>query len=115
MDHADDPKSQDKSTNVNRRDFLSGILTTSLLAGVTAPQLWAAGEENGVPYRKLGRTGERVSMVGLGGFHIGMQDDEQESIRIIRAGLDRRDQFHGQLLGLQRRQERNSHGQSAAR
>jgi uncharacterized protein len=88
MDHADDPKSQDKSTNVNRRDFLSGILTTSLLAGVTAPQLWAAGEENGVPYRKLGRTGARVSMVGLGGFHIGMQADEQESIRIIRAGLD---------------------------
>jgi len=50
--------------------------------------LWAAGEENGVPYRKLGRTGERVSMVGLGGYHIGMQSDEQESIRIIRAALE---------------------------
>ncbi len=88
MDHADERKSREKSANVNRRDFLSGILTTSLLAGVAAPQLWAAGEENGVPYRKLGRTGARVSMVGLGGFHIGMQADEQESIRIIRAGLD---------------------------
>jgi len=27
-------------------------------------------------------------MVGLGGYHLGMQSDEQESIRIIRTGLD---------------------------
>jgi predicted aldo/keto reductase-like oxidoreductase len=86
MGHPTDSNSNAKP--VNRRDFLSGMLTTSLLAGVAAPDLWAAGEENGVPYRKLGRTGERVSMVGLGGYHIGMQSDEQESIRIIRAALD---------------------------
>jgi predicted aldo/keto reductase-like oxidoreductase len=88
MGHLTDSNSNAKSANVNRRDFLSGMLTTSLLAGVVAPELWAAGEENGVPYRKLGRTGERVSMVGLGGYHIGMQSDEQESIRIIRAALE---------------------------
>src|SRR5215471_5550705 len=87
MDRPTDP-SQAKSSHVNRRDFLGGMLTTSLLAGVTAGELWAAGEENGVPYRKLGRTGARVSMVGLGGYHIGMQADEQESIKIIRAALD---------------------------
>ena len=86
MGHPTDSNSNAKP--VNRRDFLSGMLTTSLLAGVAAPDLWAAGEENGVPYRKLGRTGERVSMVGLGGYHIGMQSDEQESIRIIRAALE---------------------------
>ena len=39
-------------------------------------------------YRRLGRTGERVSVLGVGGFHIGMQRDEQESIRIIRAAVD---------------------------
>jgi aryl-alcohol dehydrogenase-like predicted oxidoreductase len=38
--------------------------------------------------RTLGRSGEKVSVVGLGGYHLGMQSDEQESIRIIRAGLD---------------------------
>ncbi len=27
-------------------------------------------------------------MIGLGGYHIGMQHDEQESIRIIRTALD---------------------------
>ena len=32
-------------------------------------------------YRELGRTGERVSAIGLGGFHLGKQQDPNESIR----------------------------------
>ena len=40
-------------------------------------------------YRKLGKTGEEVSLIGLGGFHIGKQTDEQESIRLIRTAIDR--------------------------
>src|SRR5205814_1416887 len=39
-------------------------------------------------YRELGRTGEQVSLIGLGGAHIGKQDEEQESIRIIRSAID---------------------------
>src|SRR5258707_15192726 len=49
---------------------------------------WAADTKADVPRRTLGRTGEKVSMVGLGGYHIGSQKDEQESIRIIRTALD---------------------------
>ena len=41
-----------------------------------------------VPTRVLGQTGEKISLVGLGGYHLGMQSSEQESIRIIRTGLD---------------------------
>jgi aryl-alcohol dehydrogenase-like predicted oxidoreductase len=41
-----------------------------------------------MPMRTLGRTGVKVSLVGLGGFHIGMQKDEQESIGLIRFALD---------------------------
>jgi len=44
--------------------------------------------ESGVPYRILGRTGQQVSIVGLGGFHIGIQDTENDSIRIIRTAID---------------------------
>ena len=40
-------------------------------------------------YRELGTTGEKVPVVGLGGFHIGKQQDAEESIRLIRAAIDR--------------------------
>ncbi len=38
--------------------------------------------------RQLGRTGVQVSIVGLGGYHLGLPHDEQESIRIVRRALD---------------------------
>ncbi len=41
-----------------------------------------------MPYRTLGRSGEKVSLIGLGGFHIGVPKDEQEGIRIIRTAID---------------------------
>ena len=42
-----------------------------------------------VPVRILGRTGERVSAIGLGGYHLGIADiAEPESIRIIRFAID---------------------------
>jgi aryl-alcohol dehydrogenase-like predicted oxidoreductase len=40
-----------------------------------------------VPTRELGRTGERVSIVGLGGYHLGIPSEE-ESVRIVRTALD---------------------------
>lgn len=44
--------------------------------------------KSGMPYRTLGNTGEEVSIVGLGGAHIGIQRDENDSIRIIRTAID---------------------------
>src|SRR5919109_49730 len=43
---------------------------------------------SGIPYRRLGRTGEMVSLVGVGGYHLGRQADDQEAIRIIRTAID---------------------------
>jgi predicted aldo/keto reductase-like oxidoreductase len=40
-----------------------------------------------VPMRQLGRTGVRTSIVGLGGYHLGLAG-EAESIRIVRRALD---------------------------
>lgn len=41
-------------------------------------------------YRVLGNTGERVSPIGLGGWHLGLPAvDEQLSLRIVRTGIDR--------------------------
>ncbi len=42
-----------------------------------------------MPTRSMGRTGERVSALGLGGSHIGTKDlTRREAVRIIRAALD---------------------------
>ena len=41
-------------------------------------------------YRTLGRTGERVSAIGLGGWHIGFKSqNESDSVAIIRSAIDR--------------------------
>lgn len=41
-----------------------------------------------LPHRKLGKTGVSVSILGLGGSHIGRQEDASESVRIVRAAID---------------------------
>jgi aryl-alcohol dehydrogenase-like predicted oxidoreductase len=40
-------------------------------------------------YRTLGATGEKVSAIGLGGYHIGFPKDAAEGVRIVRSALDR--------------------------
>jgi aryl-alcohol dehydrogenase-like predicted oxidoreductase len=41
-------------------------------------------------YRILGRTGERVSAIGVGGWHLGLKHvDEKLSVRIVRTAIDR--------------------------
>ena len=73
--------------SVTRRQFLETAAGVTV-AGSLLPRVWAAEIKNGIPYRTLGNTGENVSCIGLGGYHIGQQSDEQESIRIIRTALD---------------------------
>jgi predicted aldo/keto reductase-like oxidoreductase len=39
-------------------------------------------------YRTLGNTGEEVSVIGVGGYHIGKPQDEQAGIRLIQTAID---------------------------
>jgi aryl-alcohol dehydrogenase-like predicted oxidoreductase len=72
---------------MKRRSFVQ-------MVGAVAAMRWLqaavalASKSGHVPKRRLGRTGEQVSMIGLGGSHIGKQDDEKESIRIIHKAID---------------------------
>src|SRR6266853_67063 len=85
---AQDPRTNDAvDGGISRRGFLEFAAASIFLAhaGQQSPR---SESRNGIPYRTLGRSKEKVSLIGLGGYHLGNQADPQESIRIIRTGLD---------------------------
>jgi aryl-alcohol dehydrogenase-like predicted oxidoreductase len=74
--------------NCNRREILGALAGASLAASI--PAAAAADERQGdMIYRTFGRTGIKVSAIGLGGFHVGSPADENEGIRIVRTAIDR--------------------------
>jgi aryl-alcohol dehydrogenase-like predicted oxidoreductase len=81
---------------MDRRDFLktATIAAATSVAPVGAQSaqpsnLTRRPESPNMIYRELGRTGERVSAIGIGGYHLGKQQDPDESIRLLRAAIDR--------------------------
>ena len=72
----------------DRRDFIRVSAISLAAAGFDSTVL--AGQQDspaGIPTRPLGKTGERVSIVGLGGYHIGTPE-EKEAIAIAHEAID---------------------------
>ncbi len=81
---------------MDRRDFLKsasgavGVAAAAQMLPSMAHGEQQSKETEEMLYRPLGRTGERVSAIGLGGYHIGKPSlTEQESIQLIRQAVDR--------------------------
>src|SRR5437879_1567285 len=66
----------------------AGLMAQSSAEGGTAPPTPTSTRKGDMLYRTLGSTGEQVSLIGLGGHHIGRPSDEQEGIRIVRRAID---------------------------
>lgn len=71
---------------LDRRDFLKiAAASAALLGAAPAP----TDVRNGIPYRALGKTGESVSLLCVGGYHMGVRQLGQEgSVRLVRTALD---------------------------
>lgn len=77
---------------MKRRNFL-GALAGAVggkwmdMTANTIGQTSARGE---MPFRKLGKTGESVSCIGLGGFHLGLSRlEEADAVRLFQSAVDR--------------------------
>ena len=71
---------------INRRQFVKGAL-----AGLAMGKQVLASQERdglGLPRRPLGRTGERVSIIALGGWDIGNVKDKDEAVAIMHEAID---------------------------
>jgi len=94
---------------MRRREFVAGMAAAGMCAPIAnawqqqttpatsssdAARLMRASSpgtlKGDMLYRPLGKTGDQVSAIGLGGFHIGKPSmSESESIRLIHAAIDR--------------------------
>src|SRR5215831_20724111 len=68
---------------MNRRQALTTI--ASLGVALKSGQ----SQSGGMIYRTLGKTGENVSAIGLGGAHIGRATSAELATRVVRAAIDR--------------------------
>ena len=71
---------------MHRRQFIRLALASSVLPML--PRLSLAAAQGEVPRRALGRTGEKVSAIGIGGFHLGQAKSDAEATRIVRTAVD---------------------------
>jgi len=78
------------SESSDRREFLrTSLAGAAALATINQGPAASADEgDRGLPTRPLGKTGEKVSMLCLGGWHIGSVTDENEAIKIMHTALD---------------------------
>jgi predicted aldo/keto reductase-like oxidoreductase len=84
---------EDSKDNFDRRAFIGTAIAGATLVGAAAgadelprPQETRKGD---MLYRTFGKTGETVSVIGVGGYHIALTSSDEVATRIIRTAIDR--------------------------
>ena len=75
--------------NSDRRTFVKSLSSLAAAATILPVSGYASLKPASLPKRTLGRTGEEVTILTMGGFHVSHPKvDEEEGIRIIRKSID---------------------------
>ena len=74
--------------DATRRSFFQGMFGSAAAVAAAQQALAQQDSPNGLPTRRLGRTGEQVSILCLGGWHIGAVQDKNEAVRIMHAAIE---------------------------
>jgi uncharacterized protein len=85
--------------DVDRRHFLqAGLAATgtvigapilqSSMAAAAAPAAATNTSSDQIPRRALGKTGEQVSIIGLGGYHLGTMQSLDDAVRLVQEAVD---------------------------
>ncbi len=74
-----------RQSATSRRSFILGASSAPMASALLAQTQSSA---SGIPTRPLGRTGVRVSFLGLGGAHLGRIQADAEAARFIHAAID---------------------------
>jgi aryl-alcohol dehydrogenase-like predicted oxidoreductase len=90
---------REATSEIDRRRFLRGGLAstgtmvagsslhTSSVAAVLPGQVPTTGADQ-IPRRPLGSTGEHVSIIGLGGYHLGTLPSPDDAVRLVHEAVD---------------------------
>src|ERR1700722_12750350 len=84
---------------VERRNFIqaglasaaavlgTSVLPSPIVSASVPPQMMNGGADQ-IPRRPLGKTGEKVSIIGVGGYHLGTVQSSDLAIRLVQEAVD---------------------------
>src|ERR1700758_5456578 len=63
------------------------VLPSPIVSAAIPPQMTNSGADQ-IPRRPLGKTGERVSIIGVGGYHLGTVQSSDLAVRLVQEAVD---------------------------
>ena len=65
----------------------TSVLSNPIVSAAIPPQMTNSGADQ-IPRRPLGRTGEQVSIIGVGGYHLGTVQSSDLAVRLVHEAVD---------------------------